>query len=199
MDFFECVEKRYSYRGVFKNIQVPRKDLEKIIKAGIAAPSGCNRQTTSFIGIDDPQLLNSITGIINKNGFKGGCAAAGICVLTQKIPGYTQAAEGGVVQSNSLRTPTEGRPADVYFNVQDYSAAIENMLLAITGLGYASCWIEGQVTGSADVQEKIAKLLNIPKGYSVVAFLPVGIPETEGRRPAYKAFGQRAWFNVFGS
>jgi nitroreductase len=175
MDFFECVEKRYSYRGAFKNIQVPREDLEKIIKAGIAAPSGCNRQTTSFIGIDDPGLLNSITGIINKNGFKGGCAVAGICVLTRKIPGYS----------------------DVYFNVQDYSAAIENMLLAVTCLGYASCWIEGQVTGSAEVQEKIAGLLNIPKEYGVVAFLPVGVAENEGKRPSYKAFGERVWFNRF--
>lgn len=33
-----------------------------------------------------------------------------------------------------------------YFAVQDYSAAIENMLLAIVELGYQSCWYEGHIT-----------------------------------------------------
>ena len=173
MDIFECVQKRYSYRGSYLDTPVPREDLEKIIKAGLAAPSGCNKQTTSLVGLDDTELLNSITGLLNKNGFGGKIAPAGICVLTQEIPGY----------------------ADVYFNVQDYSAAIENMLLAITYLGYASCWIEGQVTESAETQRQISELLNIPEKYAVVGFLPVGVPEKQGKRPGYKAFSERAWYN----
>jgi len=174
MDILECVQKRYSYRGAYKNTPVPREDLEKIIKAGLAAPSGCNKQTTFLVGLDDRQLLDSITDIIMKNGFGGKKAPAGICVLTHRIPGY----------------------ADVYFNIQDYAAAIENMLLVIPALGYASCWIEGQVTESPETQKQIAKLLNIPKEYDVVAFLPVGVPESEGKRPAYKTFSERAWYNV---
>jgi nitroreductase len=79
--------------------------------------------------------------------------------------------------------------------VQDYSAAIENMLLAITALGYASCWIEGQVTKDSETQEKVNKLLKISAENTVVAFLPVGVPVNEGKRPAYKSFSERAWFN----
>ena len=173
MDIFGCLQKRYSYRGSYKNTPVPREDLEKILKAGLCAPSGCNKQTTSLIALDDPELLSSITELVKKNGFKGEKPPAGICVLTHKIPGYS----------------------DKYFYVQDYSAAIENMLLAITALGYASCWIEGQVTESAETQEKTAKLLKIPAEYTVVAFLPVGIPEKEGNRPSYKSFSERAWYN----
>ena len=177
MDIIECIQRRYSYRGSYKNTLVPREDLEKILKAGLAAPSGCNKQTTSLIGLDDNKILNSITSIINKNGFEGKNAPAGICVLTQKIPGY----------------------ANVYFNVQDYAAAIENMLIAITALGYASCWVEGQITENSETQEQIAKLLKLPKEYIVVAFLPVGIPEKEGKRPFYKAFSERAWYNIYGN
>ena len=177
MDVLECIQKRYSYRGAYLSTAVPRDDLEKIMKAGLAAPSGCNKQTTSLVGIDDPRLLESITGLINKNGFSGKMPPAGICVLTQEIPGY----------------------ADVYFYVQDYSAAIENMLLAITSLGYASCWIEGQVTESKETQKKISELLNIPEKYIVVGYLPIVIPEKEGKRPSYKAFSERAWFNVKGN
>ena len=176
MDTFDAIKNRYSYRGLYKTTPVPREDLKKILEAGLAAPSGCNKQTTSFIALDDAGLLKSIFNIVNKTGFKGGSPPAGICVLTQRIPGYD----------------------DVYFNVQDYSAAIENILLAITALGYASCWIEGQITASSDTQEKIAKILNIPMGYTVVCFLSVGVPEKEGKRPGYKAFSERAWFNGFG-
>ncbi|MCL2181124.1 MAG: nitroreductase family protein [Treponema sp.] len=175
MDALEAVRKRYSFRGSYKNTPVPRDDLKKILEAGLDAPSGCNKQTTSLIALDDPELLKEITSLVKKNGFNGVNPPAGICVLTQKVPGY----------------------ADKYFYVQDYSAAIENMLLAITALGYASCWIEGQVTESEETQERIAKLLQVPAGYTVVGYLPVGVAETEGRHAERKAFRERAWFNKF--
>jgi len=38
MDIFECIQKRYSYRGPYKNVPVPRENLEKILKIGLAAP-----------------------------------------------------------------------------------------------------------------------------------------------------------------
>jgi nitroreductase len=176
MDILEYIQKRYSYRGSYKNTPVPREDLEKIMKAGLAAPSGCNKQTTSIVGLDDRQILDSVSDIIQKNGFGGKSAPAGICVLTRRIPGY----------------------ADVYFNIQDYAAPIETMLPLITALGYASCWIEGQVTASVETQKRIAKLLNLGEEYIVVAFLPVGVPEKEGKRPEYKKFSERAWYNING-
>ena len=176
MDALEVIKKRHSYRGSYKNTPVPREDLRKILEAGLAAPSGCNKQTTYLIALDDPALINSIVNLVKKNGFKGANPPAGICVLTQPIPAYS----------------------NVYFNVQDYSAAIENMLLAITALGYSSCWIEGQVTATTETQQQIAKLLIIPADYSIIGFLPVGAADTEVNRPSYKQFEERAWFNRFG-
>ncbi|MCL2185025.1 MAG: nitroreductase family protein [Treponema sp.] len=178
MDTLEAIKNRHSFRGSYKNTAVPRENLQKILEAGLAAPSGCNKQTTSLIALDDPALVNSITSLVRKNGFKGagGNPPAGICVLTQKIAAYEEK----------------------YFYIQDYSAAIQNMLLAITALGYASCWIEGQVTANAETQQQIANLLNLPSDYTVVGFLPVGVADTEIRRPAYKSFEERAWFNGFG-
>ncbi|MDR0322288.1 MAG: nitroreductase family protein [Treponema sp.] len=173
MDVFECIRNRYSYRGRYKNTPVPRQDLEKILKAGLAAPSACNKQTTSLIGLDDPALLASFTDLVKKNGFEGEKPPAGVCVLTRGILSYR----------------------DKPFYVQDYSAAIENMLLAITGLGYASCWIEGQVTENTETQEKFSRLLRLADDYIVVAFLPIGIPEIEAKHPTYKLFSERAWFN----
>jgi nitroreductase len=176
MDIFECIEKRYSFRGSYKNTKVPRENLEKIMKAGLAAPSGGNKQTTSLIGLDDPALLDSVAETIGRKSSNNGGAQAGICVLAKKEPSYRNA----------------------YYHVQDYSAAIENMLLAAIGLGYESCWIEGEITANAKTQEKISEILNVPKEYILVAYLPVGVPQEAGNRPAYKPFAERAWFNGFG-
>lgn len=92
---------------------------------------------------------------------------------------------------------------DKCFAVQDYSAAIENMLLAIVELGYESCWYEGHITDDDGINHKMEKILKVPQGYELVCFLPVGVAEEEqkssSRHPKKKAFDERAWFNCFGN
>ena len=54
--FLELIHSRHSFRGEYQAVPVKREDLIKIMQAGIDAPSGCNKQTTSFIAIDDPKI-----------------------------------------------------------------------------------------------------------------------------------------------
>ena len=143
------------------------------MQAGLDAPSGCNKQTTSLIAVDDPALLAKLHAVIDPP--MGETAPAMICVLTRKVIAYRN------------RT----------FYVQDYSAAIQNMLLAIHALGYASCWIEGHITDVDRIGDKMAAILGVPAGYELVAFLPVGIPAEDSKRVQKKAFEDRAWFNGF--
>ena len=173
MTLFEAIAERYSYRGAYKNDTVPREDLKKILEAGLAAPSGCNAQTTYLVGIDNQDTLKKVLTILGKQSLSS--LSAGIFVISHVIPSYK----------------------DSYFNIQDYSAAIENMLLAITDLGYASCWIEGEITTDKERQRAFSELLEVPNGYEVVAFLPVGIPVSPGKRAIHKAFDERAFFNSF--
>ncbi len=44
MTALEAIYNRHSYRGEYESTPVPRKDLIKIMEAGLAAPSGCNKQ-----------------------------------------------------------------------------------------------------------------------------------------------------------
>ena len=173
MDTLKAIGERYSYRGMYKDAPVPREDLTKIMEAGLAAPSGCNTQTTTLVGLDDMGLIKRVAGHLNKPNFAS--APAAVCVFTQRIPGY----------------------ADVYFNVQDYAAAIENMLLAITALGYASCWVEGYITGDGQIGKQMAKELGAPDNYEFVAYLPVGVPAEPISRAKKKPFNKRACFNGF--
>lgn len=174
MNTLEAISKRHSYRGEFENTPVPREHLTLIMQAGLDAPSGCNRQTTSLIAVDDPEVLSRLHAVIDPP--VGETAPAAICVLTQKIIAYR----------------------DRCFYIHDYSAAIENMLLAITDLGYQSCWYEGHITDLDRIGDKMAKILGVPDEYELVCFLPVGVPKDEVRGPRKKAFSERAWFNGFG-
>lgn len=174
MNVCDAISKRHSYRGRFREDPVPRKDLEAIMRAGLDAPSGCNKQTTSLIAVDDKDILEKLRQVIDPP--VGESAPAVICVLTRRINAYR----------------------DRCFAVQDYSAAIENMLLAIVGLGYQSCWYEGHITDEDKIGLKMARILGVPDEYELVCFLPVGIPEEEIKPPKKKAFEERAWFNGFG-
>lgn len=174
MEVFDAIFDRLSYRGTYVQTPVPREDLTRILEAGVAAPSGCNKQTASFIALDDSALVGQCGALLHKPNFAS--APAAICVLTRDIPGV------------------QGR----HYHVQDYAAAIENMLLAITALGYASCWVEGNVTIEYDnVGRRIADVLGVPEEYRLVAYLPVGKPAESGKRAEKQPFAERAWYNGF--
>ena len=64
MNALECIIRRHSYRGEYINESVPREDLTRIMEAGLAAPSGCNKQTTSLIAVDDEELVMRLKSVI---------------------------------------------------------------------------------------------------------------------------------------
>ena len=174
MDAIETILDRHSYRGKYRPDPVPREDLVTILKAGLAAPSGCNKQTVSLIAVDDPAQLERLRAVIDPP--VGETAPAMISVLSRRIIAYR----------------------DRCFAVQDYGAAIENMLLAITALGYRSCWYEGHITDEDRIGEKMARILGVPPEYELVCVLPVGVAESDPASPPKKPFEERAWFNRFG-
>ena len=173
MDAIEAILSRHSYRGRYKPDPVPRAHLTAILEAGLAAPSGCNKQTVSLIAVDDPALLRKLHEVIDPP--VGETAPAMICVLTQRIVAYR----------------------DRCFSVQDYGAAIENMLLAITALGYQSCWYEGHITDEDRIGQRMARILGVPEDYELVCCLPVGVGVSAPTPPQKKPTSERAWFNGF--
>ncbi len=140
------------------------------MQAGLAAPSGCNKQTVSLLAVDEPAVLDRPRLMIDPPA--GETAPAIICVLSQKIIAYR----------------------DRCFAVQDHAAAIENMLLVIAE---QSCWYGGHITNEDRIGRQMAKILGVPGEYELVCFLPVGVSESIPSPPKKKAFEERAWFNRF--
>lgn len=173
MEFFEVLQNRYSYRGPYTDAPIPREDLLKIAEAGRIAPSGKNAQTTSFVLIDDPEILQQLGEMIER-------------------PASLKTAKAAIA--------LVARPDRAFFghtfHVEDFSAAAQNMLLAITALGYASVWVQGGLMLNR-IDEKINEMLNVPAGQSVQVLLPIGVPAEKGAVPAKKPLEERMVFNRF--
>ena len=174
MDLFKAIEMRCSYRGPYKDKKVPRKDIEKIIEAGIRAPSGYNRQTTSFVIADDADVVKDIGDIMGNE--RVGSSPAVIVVLMD----------------------TDDGGKDLYFGIEDYGAAVENVLLAVTALGYASVWIDGALRRE-DRAKRIADLLGVTERLQVRVVLPLGVPAEDKQQNEKKSFSERAWYNRYDS
>ena len=132
--------------------KITKEDLDKIIKAGISAPSGLNLQPWHFIVIQDKQTLIDMASIHEYAGmFKD--ATAGIIVLydTKKTyPGLEELA------------------------IQDLSAATENILLATEALGLGAVW-----TAIHPVEKRIniiIKYFNLPENIIPFSLIALGYP-----------------------
>ena len=65
-------------------------------------------------------------------------------------------------------------PSSKYW-LEDGSAAVENMLIASTALGYGSCWLEGYTLPR---EEEFKKLLGVPEDRRLLTLVPIGVPVT---------------------
>ena len=174
MDFFDIVHARYSHKELFLPDAVPLADLEKIALAGLAAPNGVNRQLVRLVLLPDRGALQPISDLIEHGGLQ--TAPAAIAVLT-----------------------TDGTPADgVNFTKEDYSAAVENMLLGAVALGYASLWLDYPWFDEAR-QKRAKEALGAPLSYHLWATLPVGKPDGEGSRREKMPPEERIFYNRYGA
>jgi nitroreductase len=67
--------------------------------------------------------------------------------------------------------------------LEDGSAAVENMLIASTALGYGSCWLEGYTLPR---EEEFKAMLGIPDQMRLLTLVPIGVPvkwPTKEKRP----------------
>ena len=174
MDVFQTIARRHSYRGPFTAASISREDLRKIVQAGIQAPSGYNGQSTSFVIVDDAGVIARIAEITGSQAI----AEAPAVIVVVMDPGAT-------------------RDKEYSFGVEDYAAAVENILLAVTALGYAAVWIDGALRRE-DRARRVAGLLAVPEDLRVRVVVPVGVPAERRDQKEKKPFAERAWFNCWG-
>ena len=161
-DFLQLAHDRYSVRG-FDGRDIPQEDIDKIIEAGIVAPTGVNFQPIRIWVFRSPEAREKLLS----------------CTKMKFIEPAKVIFAVGADPSQAWNRPFDGKNfADV-----DAAIVITHMMLEIHDLGYGSTWI-----GHFDVNA-LAELFPETKGYSMIGLLPVsGIAmEPSERHTKYKS------------
>jgi len=191
MDLFESIQGRASIRR-YQTTPVPDADIRKIIDAGTRAPNANNTQPWSFIVIKDRRLLGRMADAVrdmidamipfaeDEKQAQGLAAYKGnYYTFFERAPVviavFLESYDAGTdkLLARMGHEPEAVRRLRPLPGLQSVAAAVQNMLLAIHALGYGSCWM----TGPLVAQEAFEKLLGFGKEKSIVALLPVGVPD----------------------
>ena len=140
----------------YKETPVPYELVEKVIMAGMAAPSAGNETPWHFIVIDDRRKLKAVTEIHPYADMLNECAAAVMVCGDLSLEKYAG------------------------FWVQDCSAATENMLIEAVHLGLGTVWL-----GVYPIEERakgLQKLFGLPDNVIPLSIVALGYPAEKQER-----------------
>ncbi len=157
MEAYENLKQRRSIRR-YKDTPIKRELIERVVEAGLYAPSGLNKQSTIIIAVTDKTLRDKISklnaavmGRDDIDPFYG--APVVLIVLADKnIPTY----------------------------IYDGSLTMGNLMLAAHECGLGSCWIHRarEVFNSIEGRE-ILESLGIGDNYEGIGNCIIGYADTE--------------------
>ena len=152
-DILNVLTCRRSVRKYRKD-PVPEELLEKILEAGLYAPTGMNRQQTIILKITDPDTVRSL-GLIN---------------------GRLMGSEGMDAFYGAPAVLAVLSPKDDPTAVEDGCSVIANTLNEAASLGLGSCWV------SYFDFEKVHDAFELPASERLLFMLPFGYA-AEGQGP----------------
>ena len=145
MDVFEAIRTRRSIRK-YKNQDVPDDLIDQILTAGTWAPSGMDNQPWRLAVIRDKKLKSEIAKLAEQTRMVENAPVI-IPVFLDHDAGY-----------------------DTTKDIQAMGAYLQNMLLAIHGLGLGGVWL-GQIRKNMD---EVRVLCGAPENYELMAVIVLG-------------------------
>lgn len=170
-DFVQLVADRQSDRAFDSNKMVEAEKIHRILEAARLAPSACNSQPWHFIIVDEPELKNKVADATSSR-------ILGINHFTKQAPVHIVVVEENVNFSAAFG----GWAKNKHFPHIDIGIATAHMCLAAENEGLGTC-----ILGWFD-EEKIKKLLNIPKDKRVLLDIVVGYSTQTKREKKRKDF-----------
>jgi nitroreductase len=161
MEFDDVLEKRKSIRNYSKK-DVEMDEIMAICDSALKAPSAGNIPTLKIIIVKNEKTKMALAEAALEQDF----IADAPYILV-------------VCSDNSNLTRSYEEFGSIYSR-QQAGAAIENMLLKITDLGLASCWI-----GAID-ENAIKRILQIPDNITIEALLPIAQASQSARQAQKK-------------
>lgn len=156
MEIFEVLLNRRSIRK-YTNEKITDEQLEKIIEAGMFAPSAVNTKPWHFLVLKSQTTFDAIIEA-NPNAAMLKQASAAILICYD-----------------------EKLQHDKGYGPVDCSAATQNMLLAAHGLGLGACWIG--IYPRQNRVEALHKLFTLPEHVIPFAVISLGYPNETKNKP----------------
>lgn len=174
MDVFEAINKRRSIRRYLER-PVEFEKITTILDAARKAPSAGNLQSWSFIIVTEKSLITEVASYaIDQYWIQTAPVVIVVCATPEK---------------NEMYYGLRGKRL---YNIQDCAAAIENILLAATNLGLATCWI------GAFEEEKIRTMFAIPGDVRPQAIITLGYGDETPSEKSLVPIENIVFFNRYG-
>jgi len=153
-------------RSVRKYLDKPveHEKLEVIVRAGINAPSGMNRQPWIVRVVEDQQLINDVTEVYKQENAEQVKRDKDFKNMFRNAPNLI-----------CVCTPTNGG------GELDAGLLGENMMLAAQSMGLGTCCLQGPVRFlvSNEKAKFFLERLDIPSGYRLNYILAIGYPDEQ--------------------
>ena len=146
MEYSEIIRKRFSTRS-FSEKEVEQEKLDKVIEAGMLAPTAQNRQPQRIYVIKSREALEKIRSVTK-------CAFNAPVVL--------------MVSYNETEQWTNDLEAGVHSGVEDAAIAATHMMLEATDQGLSTCWVNW--FSNTKLEEVFAQ----PENERTVLIMPLG-------------------------
>lgn len=172
-DVLEVIKSRRSVRR-YKPDQISQENLDKIVEAGIYAPTAHNQQPWHFTVIQSPELLERINTYVREEMLK---SKDEWVVKMASRPNFK------VTYDAPTLIVVSGNRDGMAWRA-DCAAAIQNMLIAAESMEIGSVWLGLMRYFFANLEE-MAKL-DIPEGYEPYYGVSFGYKDYDVDLPAPK-------------
>ncbi len=151
-DILDLIKERKSVRS-FTDEEISKETMEKIVEAGLYAPTARNWQNILIVGVIDQDIIAKIH---EHFGTEKNYYGAKAIIFTFET------------REDHLSELNDG-------------AALQNMLLEATALGVASCWIHSavKVYDTPEGREFFKDILHLPEAYRPLDTIGLGYATEE--------------------
>ena len=169
-NFLEMIKKRRSIRK-YKQKEVEKEKIHKIMQSALLSPSGKNINPWKFVVVEDKELLLELSKA--KTGGSQFLAQVPLAVVVLTDPEKT----------------------DIW--IEDASIAATMIMLSAQDSGLGSCWIQIRNRMHQDnikSEKYVKQILKIPDNLAVLCIIAIGYPD---EKKSDKCIDEMKWNDVF--
>lgn len=188
MDFYEVIEKRRTIRD-FENVAIPTEIIERIIEAGLKAPTNDHMRDWHYVAIQDKNVVMQLLDIIPKGiseedmdqlivDWNLSDSEQQECYRKAVLKQHKMLLDASAVVIPLLKQKTDILHPDNISHLNGFASiwcSVENIFLAATAEGYA-CTLRVPLGNEGEWARDV---LGYPEDYFMPCFIGIGKPKVD--------------------